>query len=247
MVDSAPRFVAVFGSLLLHALVVVLMLGKWQKTSPGESTPELHIVKARLVELKEKAPGARPETEVIDLTARRERERKAEEARKLAQRKRNEEEKRREKAREVREKQAEIERQKELERQERAAALEGKRLSDFERALLAEEGYQAELQERQVVASAGYEIERAVESNWSRPPSARRGMQAVLRVSLVPTGGLSAVAILESSGDSAFDRSATQAVQKAAPFAVVKELAPVIFEKNFRTFQFRFSPQDLRL
>jgi len=113
--------------------------------------------------------------------------------------------------------------------------------------LMEEESYQAAMVEQELVDAVGYEIQRAVELNWSRPPSARRGMQAILRVSLVPTGGLTSVDIVESSGDSAFDRSAMQATQKAAPFDAVTELEPAVFERNFRTFQFRFNPQDLRL
>ena len=234
-------------------VIGVMILGNWQQHTPRELRPQPQIIKAQLIELETQAPAqAKPKTEVIDLTAQRERERKAEEQRKLAQRKRDEEEKRKleeQRRKEEAKKKAEQEKQRlaELERQKREQELEQRRLSDFEQALQAEESYQAQLQEQQLVASIGAEIERAVELNWSRPPSARLGMQAVLRVSLVPTGGLSAVEVLESSGDAAFDRSANQAVRKAAPFEIIREISPVVFEKNFRTFQFRFSPQDLRL
>ena len=236
-------------------VIGVMILGNWQQHTPRELRPQPQIIKAQLIELETQAPAqAKPKTEVIDLTAQRERERKAEEQRKLAQRKRDEEEKRKleeQRRKEEAKKKAEQEKQRlaELERQKREQeqALEQRRLADFEQALQAEESYQAQMQEQQLVASIGAEIERAVELNWSRPPSARLGMQAVLRVSLVPTGGLSAVEVLESSGDAAFDRSANQAVRKAAPFEIIREISPVVFEKNFRTFQFRFSPQDLRL
>lgn len=256
--SSLSYLLAVVGSLLLHGLVIVLMtIGNWEKHNTRDLRPELNVVKAQLVELKTKAPEkTKPKTEVIDLTAQRERERKAEEARKLAQRKRNEEEKRKleeqkRKKEEEAKKKAEAEKQRlaELERQKKAreAAAQQQRMSEFEQALLAEETYQAELQEQQVVSSVGAEIKRAVELNWSPPPSARRGMQAVLRVSLVPTGGLTSVEVLESSGDSAFDRSVELAVQKAAPFDVIKELSPTVFEQNFRKFQFLFNPKNLRL
>jgi len=232
-----------------------MSIGNWEKNDVREIKPELNVVQAQLVELQAKAPEkTKPKTEVIDLTAKRERERKAEEARKLAQRKRNEEEKRKREEQKRKEEakkkdQAEKERLAELERKkkEQEKTLQEQRASDFEQALLAEETYQAELEEQQVVGSVGAEIEKIVEQNWSPPPSARRGMQTVLRVSLVPTGGLSSVEVVESSGDSAFDRSVTLAVQKAEPFDAVKALSPVVFEKNFRVFLFRFNPKKLRL
>ena len=109
-----------------------------------------------------------------------------------------------------------------------------------------EQAYQTAMAEQQLVASVGYEVQMLVAQNWNRPPSARRGMEVQLRVTLVPTGGLTAVEIIESSGDTAFDNSALQAVQKAAPFDVMKELVPVVFEQNFRNFSFIFNPLDLR-
>lgn len=247
---------AVIGSLILHALVVVIMTGHWQKNDTREIRPQIQVVKAQLIELEAKSKPAKPKTEVIDLTAQREKERKAEEARKLAQRKRNEEEKRkleeqrrkdeaRKKEQAEKERLAEEKRKQEVERQKKQR--EQQRISDFEDALKAEEDYQDELQEQQIVGSVLSEIVISVESNWSPPPSARRGMQAVLRFTLVPTGGLSSFEVVESSGDAAFDRSVTQAVQKAAPFEMVKEISPSVFERNLRTFLFTFNPTSLRL
>lgn len=212
------------------------------------------VIQARLIELEAKAPPQR--TEVIDLTARRqaeeaERQRQAQVQREREEQERQrqiEEQRRREEAqRREQERQAEEQRQREIEQQRQQQAAEQRAQEEFQRALMEEESYQAAMVEQELVDAVGYEIQRAVELNWSRPPSARRGMQAILRVSLVPTGGLTSVDIVESSGDSAFDRSAMQATQKAAPFDAVTELEPAVFERNFRTFQFRFNPQDLRL
>lgn len=222
------------------------MLSNWQKIEDRELRPQPKVVQARLIELV----AAKPKTEVIDLTSRRQAEREA--AQRLAQN-RLDEDKRLE---ELRKKEADDKAEQErLEEEQRKQTIERERLEadaqnradEFQQALMDEEGYQASVEAQQLVDSVGFEIEHAVEQSWNRPPSARRGMEAVLRVSLVPTGDMSSVEILSSSGDSAFDRSAVQAVQKAAPFVAVKEISPLIFEKNFRTFQFRFSPQDLRL
>ena len=86
-------------------------------------------------------------------------------------------------------------------------------------------------------------IYQAVVANWSRPPSARQGMEAQLLVELVPTGDVVSVSVLQSSGNGAFDRSAESAVNKAGRFEVPKD--PELFERFFRKFTLLFRPEDL--
>ena len=83
--------------------------------------------------------------------------------------------------------------------------------------------------------------------NWNRPPSARRGMETMIRLQLVPTGRVVGVTVLKSSGDSAFDRSVEQAAFKADQFIELQKMSPSLFEKKFRQVDVLFSPQDLRL
>ena len=87
------------------------------------------------------------------------------------------------------------------------------------------------------------EIYLAVVQNWSRPPSARNDMSTIVLVELFPSGDLNTVGVVESSGNDAFDRSALNAVRRAAPFAVPDDLA--LFESSFRSFTLNFRPQDL--
>jgi len=89
------------------------------------------------------------------------------------------------------------------------------------------------------------QIQREIIQNWSRPPSARNGMQALLRVYLVPTGEVVNVLLEQSSGNDAFDRSALLAVRKAERFVVPIQSRQ--FERNFREFEVLFRPEDLRL
>jgi colicin import membrane protein len=89
------------------------------------------------------------------------------------------------------------------------------------------------------------QIQRQIIQNWSRPPSARNGMQALLKVYLVPTGEVVDVVVVESSRNEAFDRSAILAVRKSERFIVPQESRE--FEKNFREFTVLFKPEDLRL
>ena len=90
-------------------------------------------------------------------------------------------------------------------------------------------------------------IQQAVEANWSRPPSARNGMEVVLAIQLFPTGQVNNVNIVTGSGNAAFDRSAVAAVQRAERFPELASLKPHVFEKYYRSFKLVFKPEDLRL
>ncbi len=89
-------------------------------------------------------------------------------------------------------------------------------------------------------------IQQTVVGYWSRPPSARNGMEAELRLQLVPTGEIVSVTVIRSSGNSAFDNSAVNAVNKAGSFPELKNLPREEFERTFRRFRLIFRPEDLR-
>lgn len=112
--------------------------------------------------------------------------------------------------------------------------------------LEAEESAQVAVTAEQMAASYAALIRDTVTGYWSRPPSARNGMQAVLELRLVPTGEIVSVSVLESSGSVAFDRSAMNAVEKAGAFPELKNLPSREFEENFRRFRLLFRPEDLR-
>ena len=86
-------------------------------------------------------------------------------------------------------------------------------------------------------------IRQEIERRWVRPPSARSGMQADLRLRLVPGGEVLDVTLMRSSGDAAFDRSALSAVRNAGRLPVPSE--PQQFEP-FRDFILTFRPENLR-
>ena len=89
-------------------------------------------------------------------------------------------------------------------------------------------------------------IQRTVVNYWSRPPSARNGMECELSIQLIPTGEVVNVTLVRSSGNSAFDSSAINAVQKAGAFPELQNLPSREFEKNFRRLTLIFKPEDLR-
>jgi colicin import membrane protein len=118
--------------------------------------------------------------------------------------------------------------------------------ADLSRAMAREEQAQAALTADEMTGSYAALIQQTVMNYWSRPPSARNGMEALLAIQLIPTGEVISVTLLKSSGSTAFDRSAINAVQKAGSFPELKQLPTREFEKTFRQFRLLFRPEDLR-
>ena len=104
-----------------------------------------------------------------------------------------------------------------------------------------------ESHDKKMTSSYSAYITERIEANWNRPPSARRGMEAKLLIRLVPTGQVVSVALLKTSGNIAFDRSAEQAVYKVGNFDKLQKMDLRIFEKSFRQLELVFRPDDLRL
>ena len=113
----------------------------------------------------------------------------------------------------------------------------------FESTLQQEAMALSESTDRQVASYFQAKIYNQVRNNWSRPPSARNGMQTKLLVELIPTGEVMSVSIIESSGVLAFDRSAEQAIKRSGKFEVPDNNQ--LFEEYFRRFYFLFKPEDL--
>lgn len=98
----------------------------------------------------------------------------------------------------------------------------------------------------EMAASYAALIRQTVEGYWSRPPSARNGMEVLLAIQLIPTGEVVSVSIVQSSGNAAFDRSAVNAVNQAGEFPELQKLPTREFERTFRRFSLLFRPEDLR-
>lgn len=189
--------------------------------------------KKKAAEEKAKAEARKKEEQ------KKEEQKKAEEARKKAEEaKRKAEADKKEKERKEKEKQDALRKQR-----EKAAR------DDLARMLSEDEEAESTNTEGQLVQSYQGLIQEAVQRSWSRPPSARNGMRCVLAISLIDSGGVVDVQVVESSGDAAFDRSAINAVRKASPFSELANLSKSdlrTFEKNFRRFNLNFQPEDLR-
>lgn len=240
MRDFTSYSSAALASFLLHAAVVAALLNSWEpETQKIVIQPQ--YIEAKLVEL---APKKKPVVE------------KSSKPRVDAAKKRREQEKRRaaQKKKEQFKRQAALkeEQRKDRERekleQQRREEAERLRIENEFAETLAQEQADINAREDERVANSYMQlIRQRLSDNWSRPPSARRDMETLVEIRLVPTGRVVGVTIVESSGDIAFDRSVEQAAFKAQQFEELQQLEARLFEKHFRVVKVAFSPQDLRL
>lgn len=245
---------AVLCSVALHGLLLAIIVLGW---TPAHQTVSVkpRYIQATLLQIEpaqspapkvtRPPPETRRQVQEKQRAAAAAREKKQREARilkeQLAERarqaKQREDEQRRQRETQARKRKVEEARQRALERA-------------FAEALEVEERQQSAEQDAQLVSSYSAYIRDRIASNWSRPPSARRGMEVELSIQLVPTGRVVSVAVVRSSGNDAFDRSAEQAVHKVEHFERLQELSqkqPRVFESSFRRFRLVFTPDDLRL
>lgn len=249
-------------SLSLHALVFTLVLSTWDARPEPREVQRPRVVQAKVVEYTPKsqrqAEQQAAQQKIIDM-----RQRQQERERQEAERRRQQEEARRAQAQREREQKAKAEREREeaeQRRREREAAEQRRREQEqqaeqerlerqqqLDRALAEEAEFFEEQQAQEVAQSYVDVMAQRIENNWSRPPSARTGMQCVLEIQLVPTGQVVNVTVVESSGNSAFDRSAEQAVKRIDRFEEIQGMPSHVFESQFRQLRLVFKPEDLRL
>lgn len=226
-------------SLLVHVLVAsVFLIARTGDTEPRRIAPPKYV-EAKLVKLKAetKTVAKKKKPKKVDLTKKKSSAPpkksapapKAKDAPKKVKDKTPNED-------DIKKKQEALKKEQERQRM----------LDQLEEDLKAEDLSSAEQESENEALSYKQVIFNRVRDNWSRPPSARTGMKCELLIEIVPTGRVVSVTVVESSGNSAFDRSAEQAVYKAESFPELKEMSPSTFEKYYRRFHLIFNPQDLR-
>ncbi len=236
-------------SAVLHVGVIVALWANWQPSSETVYLQPKYVV-AELVQLAPRAPAVSKEKKTSatndQLARKKKRQLEERERKRRADKRRNDAEKAALAARKKRE-------------DEERLALEKRQLEERQRVqreqqqaewedMLAQEEAQMDAQEDQRAANSYRQIiQQRLSENWSRPPSARRNMEAQVRIQLVPTGRVVGVSIIKSSGDAAFDRSVEQAVRKAHQFIELQAMDSRLFELKFRSVDVAFSPEDLRL
>jgi len=258
---------AVIASLFLHGCLLLFILGKSVDASDFVSIEDPVIVTATAIDVnpqrlrrierieREQAQAAavrrREEAALKERQEREQRENAAREAREREQqeaRAREEAERRRQEelAREQAREDAERER---LAEQARAREAEQARRQEAERQAREQAAREAEASqiasENLLVAEYSAKIRQIITQSWLIPPSARNGMSALVRLQLVPTGEVVGVTVVQGSGNAAFDQSVIQAVERAERFYELQDLDTAVFERNFRTFDLLFRPEDL--
>ena len=255
----APRIIfrpAVF-TIIMHCLMILALTANWESSEDNIIKPTVippQIVNATLVSIDEfrpkpkpkpVAPQAKPKPAKPKVDPRIE-QRKQAEAKKVKQAA-IAKQKAKDKAVQDAARQAELEKQRSREAERRRAELAARQQAEQAWRRSQEEADRA-MAASSAEMSASYAglIQRTVVNNWSRPPSARNGMEALLSIQLIPTGDIVSVTVIKSSGNGAFDRSAINAVEKAGSFPELKNLPIREFERTFRRFRLLFTPEDLR-
>jgi len=245
---NVTYFVAVVLATLVHAGVVGLLLVNWDEQPLSVKQPDkTYYIQAAVV--SENPYTAKERREQVKKIREQSRKRSEKAALQKRARIKSEQERELERQRErerkaLAERQNELDRLKALQQQETTLEVEHIALQMDSSEAMDQEGQLAITDDEKAQAYVA-QIQRDIVQNWSRPPSARNGMQAVLRVFLVPTGEVVDAIVEESSGNESFDRSALLAVNKTDRFIVPRESRQ--FERNFREFTVLFRPEDLRL
>lgn len=188
-----------------------------------------------------------------EVEAQRQREAEAERQRQAqAQRQREAEAERQRQAEAQRQREAEAERQRQAELQrQREVEAERQRQAELQRQQQAEAERQARLNEEgrrvenDLVAQYYALIKGLIQQNWLIPPSATSNMRAVVTFNTTPVGDILNARISESSGDTAFDRSVLQAVERVGDLQELRDLPIDIYERNMRTITLEFQNEDL--
>ncbi|GAB3336580.1 cell envelope integrity protein TolA [Chromohalobacter beijerinckii] len=142
-----------------------------------------------------------------------------------------------------RQEEAEAERKRQQELAERAAQANNSSLDS----MISDEEQSIANAKQASEAANGFKnlVRRYVEQSWNVPSNASSELRAIVRIQLLPTGELVNATIIQSSGNSAFDHSVINAVEKAAPFRAMRELDASV-KGQFREFNLDFNPEDIR-
>jgi len=247
MIDArSGYFIAAIASVGLHAVVIAAVLANWQPETK-KTIVQPQYIQAELIELapKKKAVKKPKITPSVDKVAKqREIDKRRAKEKKLAQQKLESERK----AQLLKDQQKAEKARKDLEEKKRKADEERvRKQAEKAEQLRKEQALIMAKEDKQAANSYLQLIQAQISQQWNRPKSARRNMETLIELRLVPTGRIVGVEILESSGDPAFDLSVEQAVRKAEPFSELQRMEPRIFEQYFRSVKIVFNPEDLRL
>lgn len=90
----------------------------------------------------------------------------------------------------------------------------------------------------------GLLVQRIV-AKWKRPPSARNGMSVEIVIKMNRKGDIRSVEVARSSGDKAFDDSATAAIKAVKVMPEVARIKDETYQSLYKERRVAFSPENL--
>lgn len=90
----------------------------------------------------------------------------------------------------------------------------------------------------------GLLVQRIV-AKWKRPPSARNGMSVEIVIKMNRNGDIRSVEVARSSGDNAFDDSATAAIKAVKAMPEVAKIKDETYQSLYKERRVAFSPENL--
>ncbi len=267
---------AALAAIVAHVALIAVLVISFQfgtETPAGSEGEKVEAIE--VVAIDEKAVEAelqriRQAEQRKQEAARRAREARLQEERRLAELKkqraaeerRRKEAERKRKAQQAAEKKrlAELEKQRQEAERKRQAELERQRREQEEQRKAEQARREAELQAQLAAESQAREaaarraanqteinkyrslIKSQVTRHWIIPATSRRDLVCEVKVRLIPSGDVVAVQIVKSSGDPAFDKSVEKAVYRAAPLPVPPADSGLFDE--FREVIFTFEPRN---
>lgn len=126
---------------------------------------------------------------------------------------------------------------------------EKERLKALQRQIDEEEQFAADQVAAEMATGVGAYVNDLIKRNFRIPSTARKGISAVVRIKVLPSGRIIGVDILKSSGNTAFDSAAEQAVLRTENLPKIADIARAsraYFDRELRTMKIVFKPEDLR-
>ncbi len=129
----------------------------------------------------------------------------------------------------------------EAEKQQKIEEENKRREQELRKQLEAEQAAQIQADAEHALRSFVPRIQAAINGVWIRPASGKIGLVALIQIHVSRNGDVLSAQVIQSSGDSFFDRSAEVAAKKASPLPLPPN--PNYYEHN-KIFNINFRPGD---
>jgi len=98
------------------------------------------------------------------------------------------------------------------------------------------------IREEQEIAIFAQKIILTIENAWMKPKNIPLDLVANLRLKIRPSGRISSVDLVKSSGNIRFDNSALQAVRRVETFHFFGSIPKPLYEQEFKNISISFNP-----